>query len=172
MLLQKPYVLGFSAFSGTGKTHLLTRLIPILKCRGLKIGLIKHSHHDFEIDHPGKDSYELRLAGASPMMIVSPYRRATITEFPDLQEISLNDQLAVFPEVGLDLILVEGFRHASFPKIELHRPSLGKQLLYPNDNSIIAIACDQALRTPDDLPCLDLNDTQAIADFIFNYFFQ
>ncbi|MDD2738468.1 MAG: molybdopterin-guanine dinucleotide biosynthesis protein B [Methylomonas lenta] len=172
MTLQQPFILGFAAFSGTGKTHLLTRLIPILKQRGLKVGLIKHSHHDFEIDYPGKDSYELRAAGASPVMIVSPYRQALITEFQPLLEVHLIDQLAAFPQAALDLILVEGFRHESFPKIELHRPSLGKELIYPNDSNIIAIASDQPLNTTNHLPCLDLNCPQAIAHFIFNYFFE
>lgn len=172
MTLQQPFILGFAAYSGTGKTYLLTHLIPILKQRGLKIGLIKHSHHDFEIDYPGKDSYELRAAGASPVMIVSPYRRALITDFQPLQEVHLIDQLTTFPQAHLDLILVEGFRHERFPKIELHRPSLGKELLYPNDNNIIAIASDEILNTTGQLPCLDLNSPQAIAHFIFNYFFE
>ena len=172
MTSQQPFILGFAAYSGTGKTYLLTRLIPILKQRGLKVGLIKHSHHDFEIDYPGKDSYELRAAGASPVMIVSPYRRALITEFQSVRDIDLIDQLAAFPQADLDLILVEGFRHESFPKIELHRPSLGKALLYPNDSSIIAIASDETLNITNQLPCLDLNSPQAIAHFIFNYFFE
>ncbi|MCK9607185.1 MAG: molybdopterin-guanine dinucleotide biosynthesis protein B [Methylomonas sp.] len=166
-----PPILGFAAFSGTGKTRLLTRLIPLLKQRGLNIGVIKHSHHDFEIDYPGKDSYQLRASGATPVMIVSPYRSALITEFYPHREISLKEQLAKFPMAGLDLILVEGFRHEHFTKIELHRPSLGKELLYLNDADIIAIASDQPLGTPDYLPCLDLNNPLAIADYIFHYFF-
>ncbi|AEG00788.1 molybdopterin-guanine dinucleotide biosynthesis protein B [Methylomonas methanica] len=167
-----PRILGFAAFSGTGKTSLLTRLIPLLKQRGLNIGVIKHSHHDFEIDYPGKDSYQLRSAGATPVMIVSPYRRALITEFYPKQEISLHEQLTEFPQSGLDLILVEGFRHERFAKIELHRPSLGKALLYPNDTDIIAIASDQHLDTPAELPCLDLNNASAIAEFVFHHFFE
>lgn len=167
-----PPILGFAAFSGTGKTSLLTRLIPQLKQRGLTIGVIKHSHHDFEIDYPGKDSYQLRSAGATPVMVVSPYRRALITEFHPKQEISLREQLIEFPKTGLDLILVEGFRHERFTKIELHRPSLGKALLYPNDADIIAIASDELLDTPADLPCLDLNNPAAIAEFIFHHFFE
>lgn len=172
MTLQQPFILGFAAYSGTGKTHLLAQLIPILKQQRLKIGLIKHSHHDFEMDYPGKDSYELRAAGASPVMIVSPYRRALITEFQPLQEAHLCDQLSAFPQADLDLILVEGFRHEKFPKIELHRPSLGKELIYPNDSSIIAIASDETLNTTNQLPFLDLNCPQAIANFIINHFFE
>lgn len=165
-----PPVLGFAAPSGTGKTSLLTKLVPLLKDQGLKIGIIKHSHHDFEIDRPGKDSYRLRQAGATPVMLVSPYRRALISELPADQEINLADQLAAFPDTELDLILVEGFRHEKFPKIELHRPSLGKPLMYPKDPSIIALASDQAIPTPATLPCLDLNDPQAIATFILTTF--
>lgn len=164
-------ILGFAAFSGTGKTSLLTKLIPLLKQRGLNIGVIKHSHHDFEIDYPGKDSYQLRSAGATPVMIVSPYRRAIMTEFNPKQEISLHEQLDAFPKTGLDLILVEGFRHERFSKIELHRPSLGKALLYPTDTDIIAIASDERLVTPAELPCLDLNNPEAIAEFIYHHFF-
>ena len=166
----KPFILGFAAYSGTGKTTLLIQLIPILKQRGLRIGVIKHSHHNFEIDHPGKDSHRLRSAGASPIMIVSPYRRAIITDFSPQLEVELNEQLAAFPKDGLDLILIEGFRHEQFAKIELHRPSLGRDLLYPKDSSIIAIASDQALIAP--IPCLDLNDPNTIADFIFHRFFE
>lgn len=134
--------------------------------------MIKHSHHDFEIDYPGKDSYQLRAAGATPVMIASPYRRALITEFYPRRDISLWDQLAEFPEAGVDLILVEGFRDESFTKIELHRPSLGKELLYPNDTDIIAIASDEILETPRYLPWLDLNNPPAIAEFIFHHFFE
>lgn len=167
-----PPVLGFAAASGTGKTSLLTKLIPMLKAHNLQVGIIKHSHHDFEIDQPGKDSFRLRKAGATPVMLVSRYRRAIISELPADADISLTEQLALFPNAGLDLIVVEGFRHESYPKIELCRPSLGKPLLYPEDPSIIAIASDQPLSTPPCLPCLDLNDTQAIAKFIIEIFLK
>ncbi|MGR8929157.1 MAG: molybdopterin-guanine dinucleotide biosynthesis protein B [Gammaproteobacteria bacterium] len=170
--MRQPLILGFAAYSGTGKTTLLTHLIPILKKRGLRVGVIKHSHHDFEIDYPGKDSYRLRAAGASTIMIVSPYRKALITDFPTQHEVQLTEQLASFPCEDLDLVLVEGFRDEPFPKIELHRPKLCKPLLYPSDQSIIAIACDQYMTTPPGLPCLDLNDPTGIADFIINRFFK
>ncbi len=162
-------VLGFVAASGTGKTTLLTRLIPILKQNGLRIGLIKHSHHDFEIDRPGKDSFRLREAGASPVLLVSRYRRAIITDFTPVQEPLLADQLKQFDQSELDLILVEGFRAEQFPKIELHRVSLEKPLLYPNDPDIIAIATDAALETPDHLTQLNLNRPEMIAAFIQNH---
>ena len=162
-------VLGFVAASGTGKTTLLTELIPILKQGGLRIGLIKHSHHDFEIDQPGKDSFRLRKAGASSVMLVSRYRRAIITEFTPEQEPRLDDQLKQLDQSELDLILVEGFRTEQFPKIELHRSSLEKPLLYPDDPDIIAIATDAALETPDYLPQLELNRPEMIAAFIQNH---
>ncbi len=171
MLKDYPPVLGFAAYSGTGKTHLLSRLIPILKQTGLGIGVIKFSHHDFEIDQPGKDSYRIRAAGATPVMLVSPYRRAVISEFEPPREINLQEQLQQFPGEGVDLILVEGFRDAVFSKIELHRPLLGKPLLYPHDKNIIALASDQRVSTPEDLPWLDLNDAQAIAAFIMRHYF-
>ncbi len=170
--MQHAYVplLGFAAFSGTGKTTLLTQIIPILKHHGLRIGLIKHSHHNFQIDQPGKDSFRLREAGASPVMLVSTHRRAIITEIAPEQEPRLDDQLKLFDQSGLDLILVEGFKAEPFSKIELHRPSLNKPLLYPNDPNIIAIASDVALETPDTLTQLDINQSEMIAAFILNQF--
>ncbi|MEI6067341.1 MAG: molybdopterin-guanine dinucleotide biosynthesis protein B [Methylococcaceae bacterium] len=163
-------LLGFAAFSGTGKTTLLTQTIPILKHHGLRIGLIKHSHHNFQIDQPSKDSFRLREAGASPVMLVSTHRRAIITEITPEQEPRLDDQLKLFDQSELDLILVEGFKAEPFPKIELHRPSLNKPLLYPNDPNIIAIASDVALETPDTLTRLDINQPEMIAAFILNQF--
>jgi molybdopterin-guanine dinucleotide biosynthesis protein B len=165
-------ILGFAAFSGTGKTTLLTQIIPILRQQGLCIGLIKHSHHNFQIDQPGKDSFRLREAGASPVMLVSTHRRAIITEIAPEQEPRLDDQLQLFDQSELDLILVEGFKAEQFPKIELHRPSLNKPLLYPNDPDIIAIASDCTLKTPDYLTQLDINQPEMIAAFIINQFMR
>ena len=165
-------VLGFAAFSGTGKTTLLTQIIPILKHHGLRIGLIKHSHHNFQIDQPGKDSFRLRAAGASPVMLVSTHRRAIITEITPQQEPHLDDQLKLFDQSELDLILVEGFKAERFPKIELHRPSMNKPLLYPNDPDIFAIATDEILETPDTLTQLDINQPEMIAAFILNPFLR
>jgi len=165
-------ILGFAAASGTGKTTLLTRLIPDLKHKGLRIGLIKHSHHDFEIDQPGKDSFRLREAGASPVMLVSKHRRAIITELASEKEPKLNDQLKLFDQSELDLILVEGFRTEKFPKIELHRSSLDNPLLYPNDPDIIALASDCALETPAYLTQLDINQPEMIAAYIQNHFMK
>ena len=165
-------MLGFAAFSGTGKTTLLTQIIPLLKHHGLRIGLIKHSHHNFQIDQPGKDSFRLREAGASPVMLISTHRRAIITEITPTQEPRLDDQLKLFDQSELDLILVEGFKAEQFPKIELHRPSLNKPLLYPNDPDIFAIASDCSLETPDTLTQLDINQPEMIAAFILNQFMR
>jgi molybdopterin-guanine dinucleotide biosynthesis protein B len=161
-------LLGFVAASGTGKTTLLTHLIPLLKNHGLRVGLIKHSHHDFEIDQPNKDSFRLRMAGASPVMLVSKYRRAIITELTTLQEPCLDEQLKLFDQSELDLMLIEGFKAEVFPKIELHRHALGQAFLYPTDPQIIAIATDTPLLTPDYLTQLDLNNPELIANFILN----
>jgi molybdopterin-guanine dinucleotide biosynthesis protein B len=161
-------LLGFVATSGTGKTTLLTHVIPLLKNHGLRVGLIKHSHHDFDIDQPNKDSFRLRMAGASPVMLVSKYRRAIITELTALQEPCLDEQLKLFDQTELDLILIEGFKAEMFPKIELHRHALGQALLYSTDPQIIAIATDTPLSTPDYLTQLDLNNPELIANFILN----
>jgi molybdopterin-guanine dinucleotide biosynthesis adapter protein len=163
-------MLGFAAASGTGKTTLLVQLIPILNAKGIRIGMIKHSHHNFQIDVPGKDSYQLREAGASPVMLVSNRRRAIITEISPHLEPILDEQLMFFDQTGIDLILVEGFKSERFPKIELHRPSLAKPLLYPHDKDIIAIATDGELQTPEYLVKLDINKAEMIATFITRQF--
>ncbi|HID50319.1 MAG TPA: molybdopterin-guanine dinucleotide biosynthesis protein B [Chromatiales bacterium] len=159
-------VIGFVAASGTGKTTLLQTLIARLKARGLAIGVVKHSHHDFDIDIPGKDSYVLRKAGAGQVMVASRQRWALMTETPDRQEDpDLADLLRHLDTGRLDLVLVEGFKHEAFPKIELHRAALDHPLLYPSDPRIIAVASDTPL--PDaPLPVLDLNDPDAVAGFL------
>jgi len=173
MLLQSPPLLGFCAYSGTGKTTLLTRLIPVLNKNGLKIGLIKHAHHHFDIDHPGKDSYELRKAGACEMLVASAKRWALIHESPERKDDpSLEELLPHLSLNELDLVLVEGFKHEPLDKIELHRPSLGKPLLYPNDHNIIALATDVPSSKQIQLPVLDLNDIDEIAEFIKKRFLK
>ncbi|OQK18489.1 molybdopterin-guanine dinucleotide biosynthesis protein MobB [Methyloprofundus sedimenti] len=163
-------ILGFAAPSGTGKTTLLTQLIPRLKQHNMRVGLIKHSHHNFQIDKPGKDSFRLREAGATPVMLVSSHRSALITEFATPTEPSLDDQLKYFDQSCLDLILVEGFKKEHFPKIELHRPSLEQPVFYPDDASIVAIASDQAIDLEREIVSLDLNNIPQIADFILHTF--
>lgn len=160
-------LLGFAAYSGTGKTTLLRQLIPILRKRGLRPALVKHSHHDFDIDVPGKDSHALRLAGADQVLVASRHRRALIIETPEqTDDPPLAELVRLIDPARADLVLVEGFRHEAFPKIELHRPSLGKPLLFPQDPHIIAVACDGPLPVETRLPVLDLNDPEAIAGFV------
>lgn len=161
-----PPVVGFAAFSGTGKTTLLKRLLPLLSERGLRVGVVKHAHHGFDIDHPGKDSYELRKAGAAQMLIASRARWALMVEHVRDREPRLDEVLLELDQGALDLVLVEGFKEERFPKIELHRPSLGAPLLYPRDDTIIAIATDAPLPQPTQLPLLDLNRPDEIAAFI------
>lgn len=164
-------LLGFAAFSGTGKTTLLTQLIPRLTALGLKIGTVKYSHHDFDIDKPGKDSFRLRKAGAHTVMIVSPYRSAVVREFAEPKRVLLSEQLRYCYPSEMDLILVEGFKQEPIPKIELFRPVLKKPLIYPSDESVIAVASDQPLILPAHLTLLDLNDIPMITDFILARFY-
>ena len=166
-------LIGFSAFSGTGKTTLLIRLLPLLRAEGLRIGMVKHAHHNFDIDHPGKDSYELRAAGADQMLIVSNKRLAMIQEFQrPHKKPKLSQVLSEFNPGILDLVLIEGFKAEHFPKIELHRPVLGKPPMFPNDKDIFAIASDVSaeelnLNKYDDSPYfLNLNLPGEIAEFI------
>ncbi|MCK5359568.1 MAG: molybdopterin-guanine dinucleotide biosynthesis protein B [Gammaproteobacteria bacterium] len=163
-------MIGFCAWSGTGKTTLLTQVLPILVSQGLKVAVIKHAHHNFDIDHPGKDSFELREAGASQMLIASRKRMALITEFDeDHAEPSLADALERLNMQELDLILVEGFKHENYQKIELHRPELKKPLMFPDDPNIIAIASDAPIiENRNILPKLNLNKPQQIAQFIID----
>ena len=162
---QKP-VVGFAAYSGAGKTTLLKQLLPLLTGRGVRIGMIKHAHHNFDIDIPGKDSYELRKAGASQMLVASARREALVIEKASSSEPHLDTLIGRLNQDELDLILVEGFKQVAFPKIELYRPSVGKPALYPQDTSVIAVATDAALPAPTDLPVLDINNPDAIAAFI------
>ncbi|BCK21031.1 bifunctional molybdopterin-guanine dinucleotide biosynthesis adaptor protein MobB/molybdopterin molybdotransferase MoeA [Vibrio cholerae] len=159
-------LLGFAAYSGTGKTTLLEALLPKLTAAGLRIGLLKHAHHDFDVDKPGKDSYRLRKAGASQMLIASRNRHALMTETPDA-EAEFDYLLTRFDAEKLDVILVEGCKNIAFPKIELHRAEVGKPWLYPHDKNIIAIAADETVAT--DLPQMHINDLDAIADFVLDY---
>jgi molybdopterin-guanine dinucleotide biosynthesis protein B len=166
-------LLGICAFSGTGKTTLLRRLIPLLRRRGLRTGLVKHAHHRFELDYPGKDSYELRKAGASQVVVASRTRLAAITEFPEQRrdEPSLAEALAPLAPERLDLVLVEGFKRAPIPKIELHRAALGRPLLQPTDPWVIAVASDRPVDLDADAVApLDLNRPAEIAAFIVDYF--
>lgn len=159
-------LLGFSAFSGTGKTSLLKQLLPRLKQLGYRVGVIKHAHHKFDIDIPGKDSYEIRKAGAEQMLIASSKLVALMHTKQQESEPRLTELLPRLEQQQLDLILVEGFKQEAIPKIELHRPTLGKPLLYQDDDNIVAIASDETLTLTRDIKQLDLNDYDAIISFI------
>jgi molybdopterin-guanine dinucleotide biosynthesis protein MobB len=159
-----PPVLGFAAFSGTGKTTLLAQLVPLLREQGLRVGLIKHGHHHFEVDVPGKDSYRLRRAGATQVLIASAKRTVRLTNH--VTEPLLAEALRHLAGNGMDIILVEGFKHQPLPKIELHRPSLGYPLLCRDDPAVLVVASDAPLRPAPPVPVLDLNDLAALAAFI------
>ncbi|EGQ8142710.1 bifunctional molybdopterin-guanine dinucleotide biosynthesis adaptor protein MobB/molybdopterin molybdotransferase MoeA [Vibrio parahaemolyticus] len=160
-------ILGFAAYSGTGKTTLLEALLPKLTEAGLRIGMLKHAHHNFDVDKPGKDSYRLRKAGASQMLIASRNRYALMTETPEA-EAEFEYLLTRFDEDKLDVVLVEGCKNIAFPKIELHREEVGKPWLYPHDDNIIAIASDTA-ELDSELPQMNINDLDAIAQFVLQY---
>ncbi len=174
-------VLGFAAFSGSGKTTLLKKLLPLLVKRELRTAVVKHAHHAFEVDHPGKDSFELRKAGAAPMLVASSQRMAMMLDFSDpengeAQDPDLLEMIDYLPLHRLDCVLVEGFKAVPFPKIEIHRPATGKPLIALDDSNIIAIATNDAAKLKESLrdsgervnllPLLDLNDPDAIVDFV------
>lgn len=165
-------ILGFSAYSGTGKTTLLRQLIPSLKARGLRVSVIKHAHHDFDLDFPGKDSYELRKAGAEQTVICTTTRMAMVTEFNHpTEEPSLQQIVATLDTERVDMVLVEGYKDIRFPKIELHRQAMKTPYLHQQDDSIIAIACDAELTADASIPVLDINDVEAIARYIYEDFY-
>lgn len=155
-------VFGIAGRSGSGKTTLIEAMLPLLGARGLKVSVIKHSHHDFEMEPPGKDSARFRQAGAQEVMVASPFRYAIVHELRGAPEPSLQEQVARLAPA--DLVLVEGFKQAAIPRIEVYRPALGKPPLHAEDASFLAIVTDAALDIG--LPCLPLNDPAAVADFI------
>ncbi|WP_457674198.1 molybdopterin-guanine dinucleotide biosynthesis protein B [Thiolapillus sp.] len=162
-------VLGFAAFSGSGKTTLLEKLIPILREGGIRLALIKHSHHDFGMDRPGKDSDRLRRAGAGQILLASKYRTAWIREGDGKTEPDLGELLQRLDTRNLDLVLVEGFRDQPIAKVEIHRPSLGKPLLCLEDPHIVALAVDEAPTQQTPVPLLPLDDAGAVAEFVLSW---
>lgn len=162
-------VVGFAGYSGSGKTTLVEQLIPALKLRGLRVSVVKHAHHRFDIDHPGKDTFRHREAGAFEVVVASTNRLALIREFEQPAEPTVHQLIAEL-DAGVDWVLVEGFKHSELPKIEVWRPVSGKPTLYQNDAFIVAIATD----SPDQLPhaalrpVLDLNHVDALADYLVN----
>ncbi|EOF4706586.1 molybdopterin-guanine dinucleotide biosynthesis protein MobB [Klebsiella oxytoca] len=161
-------LLAIAAWSGTGKTTLLKELIPELCAKGLRPGLIKHTHHDMDVDKPGKDSYELRKAGAAQTIVASSQRWALITETPNKNELDLSWLVSRMDPSTLDLVLVEGFKHEPVPKILLYRHNSGHhvdELVF--DEYVIAVASDIPVETS--LPQLDLNNIPQIVDFILQW---
>ena len=158
-------VFGFAGYSGAGKTTLIEQLIPRFVQAGLRVSLIKHAHHAFDIDKPGKDSYRHREAGATEVLVTSDRRWVMMHELRDEVQPSLDAQLARF--APCDLVLVEGFKRAAIPKLEVFRPSFERPLLHPDDANIVAIAADAPVETT--LPLLDLNNPDAIAEFIIKH---
>ena len=156
---------GFAGWSGSGKTTLIEKLIPRFAQRGLKVSLIKHAHHTFDVDQPGKDSYRHRHAGATEVLVTSSRRWVLMHELRGAHEPSFEEQVKHFSPC--DLLLVEGFKHAPIPKLEVYRAQTEEPLLHPNDQHIVAIASDTKLQTR--LPLLDLNDDAAIAEFIVKH---
>ncbi|WXT99753.1 MAG: Molybdenum cofactor guanylyltransferase [Catillopecten margaritatus gill symbiont] len=165
--IQNTPILGFSAFSGTGKTKLITQLIEQLKQKNIRIALVKHTHHDFEIDHPGKDSYECYHAGASQVLISSAKHFALVSRYQQ-QESDLSSLLTQLDLTQLDLILVEGFKYENIKKIELQRIELKHPSLFENDDNIIAIASNQT-KIEGNMLMLDINNIEKISDFILAY---
>lgn len=162
-------LLGFVAGSGTGKTTLLTRLIPQLRARGLRCAAIKHSHHDVAVDIPGKDSHRLREAGAAQVMLASPHRTFWIREGDGQTQPGLSELLEHIDVTAVDLVLVEGFRHEPLPKIEVYRGGRGQPLLCIGDDTIIAVAADSAPDNPLSIPLLPLNNPEHVAEFVMDW---
>jgi molybdopterin-guanine dinucleotide biosynthesis adapter protein len=158
-------IFGFAGWSGSGKTTLIERLIPLFVARGLKVSLIKHAHHSFDVDKPGKDSYRHRHAGCAEVLVSSSRRWVLMHELRGAPEPGVGELIEQISPC--DLLLVEGFKRESVPKLEVYRATVGEPLLHPHDPDIVAIACDQPLETK--LPQFDLNDAPAIAGFVIRH---
>lgn len=160
-------ILGLAGYSGSGKTTLLEKVIPLLTREGLAVSVIKHAHHNFDIDRPGKDSFRHREAGAHEVMIASGHRWALMHELRDEDEPSLEELCARLTRC--DLVLVEGYKFSGIPKLEVHRASTGHPLLYPNDPNIVAVVTDSKT-SAHPIKTLDIDAPQQVADHILNFF--
>jgi molybdopterin-guanine dinucleotide biosynthesis protein B len=158
-------IFGFAGYSGSGKTTLIERLIPLFTARGLRVSLIKHAHHTFDVDQPGKDSFRHRHAGCTEVMVTSSRRWALMHELRGAPEPGLSEQIARLSPC--DLLLVEGFKREPIPKLEVYRAEVGESLIHPHDPNVVAVASDAPVETR--LPRLDLNAPQPIADFILGH---
>lgn len=161
--MSTPRVLGIAGWSGSGKTTLITRLIPLLSGRGVRIATLKHAHHAFDVDQPGKDSYEHRKAGAQEVIISSARRWVQMHEVGGGAEATLAELLRRLSPC--DLILIEGFKTERHPKLEVFRAEVGKPALHPEDERIVAIASDQQFPAVN-IPVVDLNDIEAVATLV------
>jgi molybdopterin-guanine dinucleotide biosynthesis protein B len=159
-------IIGLAGWSGSGKTTLITKVIPRLIARGLKVSTLKHAHHGFDLDQPGKDSFFHRAAGATEVVISSSKRWAILHELREEPEWYLGSLVGKMSPV--DLVLVEGYKRDAFPKLEIYRAANGKPLIHPEDPHIIAVASDTALPAAT-VPVIDLNDVEAIADFLIKH---
>jgi molybdopterin-guanine dinucleotide biosynthesis protein B len=159
-------IIGLAGWSGSGKTTLITKVIPRLIGRGVTVSTLKHAHHGFDLDQPGKDSFFHRTAGATEVIISSAKRFAILHELREEAEWDLPDLVAKMSPV--DLVLVEGYKRDAFPKLEVHRTANGKPLIHPEDPHIVAIASDVALPAAK-VPVIDLNDIEAIADMLLKH---
>jgi len=163
-------LLGFVAYSGTGKTTLLEKLIPQLRNHKIRIGLIKHAHHNFDVDIPGKDSYRLRKAGAQQVLVASNTRQALIIENQNIErEPDLEQCIGSLQTDKLDLVLVEGFKHIAYPKVEVNRSTHPQPFMFQDDANIIALVSDIKRDLPDNVAGLDLNNLEEITEFILSY---
>jgi molybdopterin-guanine dinucleotide biosynthesis protein B len=158
-------IFGFAGYSGSGKTTLIEKLIPLFTGRGLKVSLIKHAHHTFDVDQPGKDSFRHRHAGCSEVLVTSSRRWVLMHELRGAPEPPLAEHVKRIS--SCDLLLVEGFKRERIPKLEVYRAEVGEPLLHPHDSDIVAIASDRRLDAA--LPQFDLNDHAAIADFMLSH---
>jgi molybdopterin-guanine dinucleotide biosynthesis protein B len=159
-------IIGLAGWSVSGKTTLITKLLPRLIARGQRVSTVKHAHHGFDLDQPGKDSFFHRAAGATEVVISSAKRFAVLHELREEPEWNLADLLGKMSAV--DLVLIEGFKHDAFPKLEVHRAINGKPLLHPEDPLIVAVASDDPLPQAK-VPVVDLNDIEAIADLLLKH---
>jgi molybdopterin-guanine dinucleotide biosynthesis protein B len=158
---------GVAGFSGSGKTTLVERLVPELIGKGVRVSVVKHAHHSFDIDQPGKDSYRHRMAGAQEVLVSSQARWALMAELRGASELTLSQVLSKLSPC--DLVLVEGFKREPIPKLEVHRQANGKDWIFPSDANVVAVATDATDIPQSSLPRFGLNDIEHIADFILGH---